>query len=37
MNYIDGVNKLNDFRNKFKLPIVYDAADNFLNLEKNIN
>ena len=30
------INKLNDFRNKFKLPIVYDAADNFLNLEKNI-
>ena len=30
------VNKLNYLRNKFKLPIVYDAADNFLNLEKNI-
>lgn len=30
------VSKLNDLKNKFKLPIVYDAADNFLNLEKNI-
>ena len=23
------VSKLNDLKNKFKLPIVYDAADNF--------
>ena len=30
------INKLNSLGKKIKLPIVYDAADNFLNLEKNI-
>lgn len=31
------ITKLNHLKNKFKVPIVYDAADNFLNLQKKIN